>query len=85
MGKEILKNVKGNLLVIFLIIYFIYLGFYLYKNVSLHPTLVSMYVMIVILLHIHLKLKLIKIFKMIKKIFKIIINHFKKISYFTYS
>ena len=49
MGKENLKNVKGNHLVILLIIYFIYLGFYLYKDVSAHPILLTMYVMILIL------------------------------------
>ena len=49
MGKEVLKNVKGNHLVILLIIYFIYLGFYLYKDVSAHPILLTMYVMILIL------------------------------------
>ena len=51
MGQEILKNGKGNRnrLVIFLIILFIYLGLFIYKNVSPHPILLSMYMMIVIL------------------------------------
>ena len=49
MGKEALKKVKGNHLVISLIIYFIYLGIYIYKDVSSHPLLLTMYLMIVIL------------------------------------
>ena len=51
MRHEILKNGRGNLnrLVIFLIIMFIYLGSFLYKDVSPHPTLLSMFMMIVIL------------------------------------
>ncbi len=51
MGQKILKNGKGNrnCLVIFFIIFFIYLGLFLYKDVSPHPTLLSMYMMIVIL------------------------------------
>ena len=49
MGNETLKNVKGNHLVISLIIYFIYLGIYIYKDVIPHPVFFSMYIMIIIL------------------------------------
>ena len=49
MGNETLKNLKGNRIVLLLILYFIYLGISLYRDVSGHPILFSMYMMIVII------------------------------------
>ena len=63
MGNETLKNVKGNHLVISLIIYFIYLGIYIYKDVIPHQVFFSMYIMIIILFFLILILNKKKLFQ----------------------